>query len=41
MYSVGLFQVVILTTDNMYIGGGVLIDLQNVLTVAHRITSYP
>uniref|UniRef100_A0A336KPT0 CSON012726 protein n=1 Tax=Culicoides sonorensis TaxID=179676 RepID=A0A336KPT0_CULSO len=34
------WQVVLLTTGDVYVGSGVLIDNFNVLTVAHRITPY-
>lgn len=34
------WQALILTKQNEYIGGGVLIDNMNVLTVTHRIMSY-
>ncbi|XP_063708669.1 phenoloxidase-activating factor 2-like [Culicoides brevitarsis] len=34
------WQVVLLTTGDVYVGSGVLIDNYNVLTVAHRISGY-
>lgn len=34
------WQAVLLTNGDVYVGSGVLIDNQNVLTVAHRVTQY-
>lgn len=34
------WQALIMTTGNIYVGGGVLIDHMHVLTVAHKVISY-
>ncbi|XP_011298931.1 serine protease 42 [Fopius arisanus] len=39
-YGAYPWQVALLTLDNMYIGSGVLIDANYVLTVAHKIQPY-
>lgn len=34
------WQVAVLTTGNVYIGGGVLVSPTHVLTAAHKVASY-
>lgn len=39
-YGAYPWQAVLLTTDNVYVGSGVLITPNHVLTVAHKVTPY-
>lgn len=39
-YFVIIFQVLILTKQNDYLAGGVVIDSWNVITVTHRLVNY-
>ncbi|XP_076240949.1 inactive CLIP domain-containing serine protease A3 [Calliopsis andreniformis] len=39
-YGAYPWQAVLLTTDNIYVGSGVLITVNHVLTVAHKVASY-
>lgn len=39
-YGAYPWQVALLTSSNVYVGGGVLISSTHVLTVAHKVASY-